>query len=79
MTHDVFVKADDIYKKIEDLGKLRRIANKPYKRFRLSKKFLWIFNYDRTEAVVCDKGLTELIENYCDERIKELQEELEKL
>lgn len=79
MTHDVFVKADDIYKNIERLRNLRRIANKPYKRFKLSKKFLWITNYDRTEAVVCDEGLTKLIENYCDERIKELQEELGKL
>ncbi len=79
MTHDVFVKADDIYKKIEDFKKLKRIANRPYKRFKLSSNLLWIYNYEKTEAVVCDKGLTELIEEYCNKRIEELQEELKKL
>lgn len=79
MTYNVFVKADDIYKKIEELRKLSCIASKPYNRFRLSKKFLWICHYDSTEAVVCDKELTELIQEYCNRRIRELEEELKKL
>lgn len=79
MTRDVFVKADDIYKKIEDLKGLRRIANRPYKKFRLSKKFLWISDYTEDDIILCDKGLTELIEEYCNKRIDELQKELEAL
>lgn len=79
MTYDSYVKADSIYKQIENFKKLRRIANEPYRRFILSKKFLWISTYKEDEVVSCDKGLTKLIEKYCDERIKELQEELEKL
>lgn len=79
MTREAYVKADDIYKKIDNLRKLRRLANESYKRFRLSKKFFWISNYDNTDAVLCDKGLTKLIEEYCNERINELQEELKKL
>lgn len=79
MTHDVYVKADDIYKKIDNFRKLRRIANEPYKRFRLQKKFLWMSDYGKTEVVLCDKELTKLIEEYCNKRIKGLQEELNKL
>ena len=87
MTHDVYVKADDIYKKIANLRKLHRIANESYKRFILSKKFLWISTYkedeailyDKTEAVLYDKGLTKLIEEYCKKQIEELQEELKSL
>ena len=79
MTRDVFVKADDIYKRIDDFRKLRRLANEPYKRFRLSRKFLWISDYEKTEAVLCDKELTKLIEEYCGKRIVELQEELNRL
>ena len=79
MTREVYVKADDLYGKIADFRKLRRIANEPYKRFRLRKKFLWMSDYGKTEAVLCDKGLAELITEYCDKRIKELQEEIDRL
>lgn len=79
MTRDVFVKADDIYKRIDNFKKLRRLANESYKRFRLSKKFLWISSYEKTEAVLCDKELTKLIEEYCNKRIVGLQEELKAL
>lgn len=79
MTRDVFIKADGIYKKIEDLKSLRRIANRPYKKFRLSRKFLWISDFTEDNITLCDKGLTNLIEEYCDKRIVELQEELNRL
>ena len=79
MTYDAYVKADDIYKKIDNFRKLRRIANEPYKRFGLQKKFLWMSNYKKTEIVLCDKELTKLIEEYCDKRIKGLQDELKSL
>ncbi len=79
MTYDSYVKANSIYTQIENLKKLRRIANEPYRRFILSKKFLWISTYKEDEAVSCDKGLAKLIEEYCDKRIAELQEELKAL
>lgn len=79
MTREVYVKADDINKKLADFRMLRRIANEPYKRFRLSKKFLWISDYHEYGVVLCDKELTKLIEEYCDKRINELEEELKML
>ena len=79
MTHDVFVKASDIYKKIEDFRNLKSLANKPYKRFQLLNKLLCASDYDQTEVVVCDKELTELIVDYCNKKIHELQEELDQL
>lgn len=79
MTNDAYVKASDICKKIENFKELSYIANKPYKRFGLSKKSFWISNYDRTEVVLCDEGLAELIKEYCDKQILELQQELKKL
>ena len=79
MTREAYVKAEDIYKKIDNFRKLSRLANEPYKRFRLQKKFLLMSNYDKTEAVLCDKGLAMLIEEYCNKRINELQEKLKAL
>lgn len=79
MTHEAYVKADDIYKKIENFRKLRQIASEPYKKLGLLKKFLWISNYNKIEVVLCDKELTKLIEEYCRKRIIELQKELNKL
>lgn len=79
MTREAYVKAEDIYKKIDNFRKLRRLANEPYKRFRLSKKFLWISDYNKVDAVLCDKGLAMLIEEYCNKRIAELQEKLKAL
>lgn len=79
MTHDVYVKADDIYKKIANFRKLYRIANESYKRFILSKKFLWISTYKEDETILCDKELTNLIQEYCKKQIEELQEELKSL
>ena len=79
MTDYEYIRAYNIYKKIDNLKKLRRIANKPYKRFRLSKTFLWISDYTEDNVVLCDEGLAKLIEEYCDKQIAELQEELNRL
>lgn len=79
MTHDTYVKADDIYKKIANFRKLYRIANEPYKKFILQREFLWISTYKEDEAVLCDRELTNLIQEYCKKQIEELQEELKSL
>lgn len=80
MTNEVLKKANDIKNKINEFDKLRLIASKPYKKFTLSKRErLFISDYDEFQMVICDKGLAELIEEYCNKRIKELNEELERL
>lgn len=76
MTNDVYVKAEEIQKKIKEFEELRYITTKPYKKYGLIKKFLWISDYDKQEVCLCDKGLTELIRDYCDKRIRKLREEL---
>ena len=79
MNHDTFVKAKNIYKKIEDLQNLSGLAGKAYKRFGLSKKVFWMSDWDKTEVGLCDEGLVEVIEEYYNKRIAELEEELKRL
>lgn len=79
MDHDTFVKAENIYKEIKDLKNLRILADKVYKRFGLSKKVFWMSGWDQREVVVCNEGLAEVIEEYCNKRIAELEEELKTL
>lgn len=79
MDHDTFVKAENIHKKIKDLQNLRSLADKAYKRFGLSKKVFWMSDWSKTEVVLCDVELAEVIEEYCNKRIAELEEELKRL
>lgn len=79
MNHDTFVKAKNIYKKIEDLQNLRGLAGEAYKRFGLSKKVFWMHDRSKTEVALCDEGLAQVIEEYCNKRIAELEEELKRL
>lgn len=79
MTNETYKKAEKIQKKLKDLNTLYYIACKPFKRYFLTKKFLWLSTYDRDEVCLSDEGLTEVIREYCNKRIKELSEELESL
>jgi hypothetical protein len=79
MTNETYEKAKEIQKKIDDFRNLRYLATQGYKRFFLTKKFLWVSSYDKTSVCLCDEGLNNLIREYCDERIKELKEELKSL
>lgn len=79
MTGEVLGRANKIQEDIENLVRLRYMASKSYKRFKLVKKMLWMSDYEEIQVVVCDEGLTNLIKEYCDKRIKELHEELKQL
>lgn len=79
MTDKIYQRAEEIQKQIKDFKILHYIACKPYKRFFLTKKFLWVSTYDRCDVSICDEGLTKVIREYSEARIKELREELESL
>lgn len=79
MTKEAYLKAEKIQDEIHRWENLYSITLKPYHKYGLVKKFLWIVNYEDTEAVMCDSGLTELIREYCDKKIRELKKELEAL
>lgn len=79
MTNVTYEKVKKIQEEIDKFETLHYITTKPYKRYGLVRKFLWISSYDKREIYLCDKGLTELIRGYCVKRISELREELEAL
>lgn len=77
MTKQTYEKARRIQRDIKDLYTLRNIACYPYINFSWVKKFLWMSADGK--VALCDDGLKDVIKKYCDERIKELKEELEAL
>jgi ATP-dependent Lon protease len=79
MTDKNYQRATEIQKQIKDLNDLHYIACKPFKKFFLIKKFLWASTYDGDAVSLCDEGLTEIIREYCNRRIRELRKELETL
>lgn len=79
MTDQTYKKAKEIQEKLKELNTLYYIACQPCKTYFLTKTFLWVTIYDKDEACLCDEGLTEVIREYCDKKIKELREELESL
>lgn len=79
MTKETYLKAENIQSEIKKWRNLYSISLKPYQKYCLVKKFLWITNYDDTEAIMCDSGLTELIREYSMKKIEELKKELEAL
>lgn len=79
MTRETYRKAEKIEKELNDWESLHSITFKPYQKFCLVKKFLWITNYEDTEACMCDKELTNLIREYSEKKIRELKKELESL
>lgn len=79
MTDKTYIKAEEIFNQLKDLKNLRHITFEPHKRFCLRQKFLYIADFDETELCLCDEGLNNVIRDYCDKRIKELEDELESL
>lgn len=79
MTKEVYLKAEKIQDELHQWETLYNITFKPYQKYCLVKKFLWITNYEDTEAAMCDSGLTELIREYSKKKIDELKKELEAL
>ena len=79
MTKDKYDRATEIHKQIKDFQGLRDLCIFPYKRFTLTKRTLWMGTYNNNTLAICDEGLTEVIRDYCDKRIQELEDELEAL
>ena len=79
MTNKAYQRAEEIQKQIKDLNTLYYIACKPYQKFFLTKKLLWVSTYDKEYVSVCDEGLNKMIREYCEKRIKELREEMDSL
>lgn len=81
MTNETYIKATEILQQIKHFEKLKFIASRStgrYKRFHFGDS-LFMSSYDRKQVCLCDDGLTEVILEYCEKRIKELKEELESL
>lgn len=73
-------KANEIDKQIKKLQDLKRACYKPYLKIcpiKRSRNNLAI--QDGNTVVITEKGLSDLIINYCDKRIAELQSDLESL
>ena len=79
MTKETYKKAEEIQKELNRWKALYNITLKPYQKYCLTKKFLWITNCDDTEAIMCDEGLTKLVHEYSMKRINGLNKELESL
>ena len=79
MTKDDYIKASEIHEKIKEFQKLRDIACRFWKRYFYKTTVFGISSYDRSEVCICDEGLTEVIRDYCDKRIQELEDELDAL
>lgn len=77
MTNETYNTAQKIQKQIAEFVKLRLIVAKPFQRYFLVKpKKLGISSYNGDSVTICEDGLTNLILEYCDKRIKELRDEL---
>lgn len=79
MTKEAYLKAKEIYEELHKWKTLYGITLKPYQKYCLVKKILWITNCDHTEAIMCDSGLTQLIREYSEKKIDELEKELKEL
>lgn len=77
MKYTELEKANKINSQIKALQDLRRLCLKPYLRIFPAKRNL-IFEDDHT-ILIAEEGLNDVILQYCDKRIEELQKEIEEL
>lgn len=75
----IYKKAEKIYTELKKYRKLRKICDCADKRCILTKKFLWLSDYNQEEVVLCDDELAKIIREYCDKKIKNLERQLEVL
>lgn len=80
MTSNILEKANEINRQIEILQDLRRVCFKPYLTILPIKRRINNLGIrDDNNVIIAEKGLSELIINYCDRRIAELQSDLKAL
>lgn len=72
----IYRKTKKIYAELEEYRKLRSICNCTYKKYVLTKEFLWLSDYNQNEVVLCDSELTDIIREYCDKKINQLERQL---
>lgn len=72
----MYRKAKKIKTELEEYRKLRSICDCTYKKYVLTKKFLWLSNCNQDEVVLCDSELTNIIREYCDKKISKLERRL---
>lgn len=78
MKYTELEKANEINRQIKTLQDLRRICLKPYLTIWPINRSL-AFKDDYGNIIINEKGLNDVIIEYCDKRIKELQKEIEEL
>lgn len=80
MTDKNLKRANEIKDQVSNLQEIRIAAHKPYLTFfGLQVQFGGLVINTENSYITCDKGLNEVIKEYCDKRIEELKAELEAL
>lgn len=81
MNKEVLAKAKELEEQIGDYELISYIMSYPYQRYKLFKKKPCIQHEGGTSTgiVITDPELTELIREYCDQKVKDLKQELEAL
>lgn len=69
-------KVKKIYAELEEYRKLREMCDCVCKKYVLTKKSLWLSNYNQSEVALCDSELTNIIREYCDKKINKLEWQL---
>lgn len=81
MNKEVLDKAKELEEQIGDYELISYIMSYPYQRYKLFKKKPCIQHEGGTSTgiVITDRELAKLIREYCDQRVKDLKQELEAL
>ena len=69
----IYRKVKKIHAELEKYRKLRNICDCTYKKYVLTKKFLWLSAHNQDEVVLCDDELTNIIREYCNKKIHKLE------
>lgn len=69
-------KVKKIHAELKEYRKLRKMCDYAFKKCVLTKKFLWLSDYNQDEVVLCDSELTNIIREYCDKKINMLEKQL---
>lgn len=80
MKKETIDKANELEAKIGYYDRIASICSFPYIRFKLFRKKAYICKSDEmANILINDEELAKLIENYCREKIRALQQEIEEL
>lgn len=77
MTKQEFNQAQKLQEQIKDYQDLRSMTLKPHLQFGRSK--LWISTHENNSIYIVDPELNNLVRQYADKKIKELEAEFQKI